>query len=152
LTLNKVKISSSPQDKNHFILEDLNGEIDFGKDIDNIFVIDKKTVVLSQQDGSIKIAANRFSKGHSIYMSGFKFTPENTRLLHRGLFWAAGRENEYGSWTSSNIRTDCAYYPDTKKLVVISSSDKAEKTKVTGEDGKVYEVSLEPHGIKIIDL
>ncbi len=152
LTQSNVKLSNIVSDKRHFILEDLEGEIDFGNDVDNIYALNKNLKVLVQTEGSLKIALHSFGKGHSMYMSGFKFTPENTRLLYRGIFWAAGKQHEYGPWTCSNILTDCAYYPKTKKLVVISSSDNSEKTKVFDAQGKSFEVSLEPHGIKILDM
>ena len=130
----------------------MEGDIDLGKCTDNIFVQSINTEVIYDSEGSIQIAYNQFGKGHSIYLSGFKFTQENTRLLHKGLFFAAGRENEYGPWTCSNVYTDCAYYPNTKKLVVINSSDKTEKTKVYDANGKAYDISLKSHGIEIIDL
>ncbi len=152
LTQSNVKLSNIVSDKRHFILEDMEGEIDFGKDVDNIYALNKNSKVLVQTEGSLKIALHSFGKGHSMYLSGFKFTPENTRLLYRGLFWAAGKQHEYGPWTCSNILTDCAYYPKTKKLVVISSSDNSEKTKVFDAQGKSFEVSLEPHGIQILDM
>jgi len=137
--------------KKHFILEDIEGEIDFGKDIDNVFVTGRDATVLAEKDGFPKIVINNFGKGQSIYLSGFKFSPENTRLLHRCLYFASGRQSEFGPWTCSNIRTDCAFYPDTKKLVIINNSDTAEKTKVFDEDKRSRDVSLEPRGIEIID-
>jgi hypothetical protein len=95
---------------------------------------------------------HNFKKGKAVYLSGYKFAPQNTRLLHRALFWAAGREGDFDPWTCSNIYTDCAYYPKGKKLVIMNSSDKSEKTKVFDSSGKPINVSLEPHGIKITDL
>jgi beta-D-galactosyl-(1->4)-L-rhamnose phosphorylase len=152
LTSNKVKPECNVDEKKHFILEDIEHDIDFGKDIDDVFILDKNTSVLSETKGSPKISVKSFGKGKSIYLSGFKFTPQNTRILHRGLFWAAGRQKDYSLWTCSNLHTDCAFYPNTGKLVIISSSDTTEKTKVYGAAGKVYDISLKPHGIHIIDL
>jgi len=152
LTLNKSKIKFSVPDEKHFIMQDMEGDIDFGKDVDKVFVVDKETKVLAEKEGSVKIALHNFKKGRSIYLSSYKFTPQNTRLLHRALYWAAGQEGDFGPWTCSNIYTDCAYYPKSKKLVVINSSDKSEKTKVFDSSGKSINVSLEPHGIKIMDL
>jgi len=152
LTLNKDKLEYTVPKKKHFILEDMGSDIDLGKCTDNIFVQSINTEVIHDSEGSIQITHNQFGKGHSIYLSGFKFTQENTRLLHRGLFFAAGRQSEYGPWTCTNIYTDCAYYPNTRKLVVINSSDKAEKTKVYDAEGKAYEISMKPHGIEIRDL
>jgi beta-D-galactosyl-(1->4)-L-rhamnose phosphorylase len=151
-TLSKVKPEYHLSDKRHFILEDVKDDIDFGKDIDQVFIIDKDISVLSEKSGSPKITVKSFDNGQSVYMSGFRYTPQNTRLLHRSLFWAAGREKDYRPWTCSNIFTDCAFYQDIRKLVVINSSDNTEKTKVYTSGEKVYDVSLEPHGIKIIDL
>ncbi|MBN1998869.1 1,3-beta-galactosyl-N-acetylhexosamine phosphorylase [candidate division KSB1 bacterium] len=152
LTLNNIKLTGIISGNKHFILKDMEKNIDFGKDIDNIFALDKSTTVLSQTNGSVQIALNRFGKGHTVYLSGFKFTPENTRLLHRSMFWAADRQKNFGPWTCSNVRTDCAFYPGTKQCVVVNSSDKAEKTQVFDENGHSIDVELKPHGIKIIDV
>jgi beta-D-galactosyl-(1->4)-L-rhamnose phosphorylase len=151
-TLSKVKLQNPVSGKEHFILKDVESDIDFGKDVDNIFTLGKDTTVLAEKDGCPKIAVHSFGKGQSVYLSGFKFAPQNTRLLHRSLYWAAGRQNEFGPWTCSNVRTDCAFYPNTKKLVVINSSDKVEKTQVVDSDGKALDVKLEPYGIQIVDL
>ena len=152
LTTNKVKLEFGIDGKNHFILQDNQNEPDFGKDIDNVYVLGKSTQVLSQKEGSVRLALNEFGNGKAVYLSGFKFAPENTRLLHRSLFWAAGKEADFAVWSCSNVFTDCAFYPNIKKLVVISSSDHPETTKVFGANGQVMEVALEPHGIKIIDV
>ncbi len=151
LTMCNVKLPVTASSK-HFILEDISGDIDFGKDIDNIFVLSKETTVLAEKDGSPQITLHSFGKGKAIYLSGFKFSPENSRLLHRSLFTSAGMEPEYKAWTCSNVQTDCAWYPKNKKLVVISSSDYVETTKVFDDKGNTVEVSLEPHGIQIVDL
>jgi beta-D-galactosyl-(1->4)-L-rhamnose phosphorylase len=147
-----VKPECAVSVKKHFIFEDIEEDIDFGKDIDNVFLNDKDTSVLSEKDGNPKITVKYFGKGRSIYLSGFKFTSENSRLLHRSLYWAAGKQEDYGPWTCSNINTDCAFYPDTKKLVVISCSNNAEKTKVIDADGKLHDLSLKPHGIEILNF
>ncbi len=151
LTMSHVKLQASASPE-HFILEDINGEVDFGKDIDNIYILSRDIRVLIENDGSPQITVNSFGKGKAIYLSGFKFSPENSRLLHRSLFTAAGRESEYKTWTCSNVHADCAYYPKNKKLVVISGSDHAETTKVFDNKGNAIEVSLQPHGIQIMDV
>ncbi|MBN1973342.1 MAG: 1,3-beta-galactosyl-N-acetylhexosamine phosphorylase [Sedimentisphaerales bacterium] len=152
MTLNKVKIDVPVFKDEHFILNGIEGDMDFGRDIDKVYALDKNTTILSRNEESVKIAVNNFGKGKSVYLSGFKFTPENTRLLHRSLFWAAGNPGDYGTWTCSNIRTDCAFYPNTKKLVIINNSEKEEKTKIFGAGGKTIETSLEPYAVKILDL
>jgi beta-D-galactosyl-(1->4)-L-rhamnose phosphorylase len=115
--------------------------------------LDGDTQVLAEKDGSPRISARRFGRGRSVYFSGYKFSPQNTRLLHRALYWAAGRESDFGYWTCSNIYTECAYYPKSDRIVVINNSDKKEQTKVFDSDRMpVIDVRLESYGIKIIDL
>jgi beta-D-galactosyl-(1->4)-L-rhamnose phosphorylase len=152
MTLGLSKRKFTQTGPEHFILQDSISDIDFGNDIDKIFVVDKDTKVLAEKDGSPRIAVHNFEKGRSIYLSGYKFTPANTRLLHRALYWAAGRDGDFGPWTCSNIHTDCAYYPKGKKLVVINNSDNSEKTKVFDSNRKTIDVSIEPYGIKIVDV
>ena len=123
-----------------------------GNDIDKVFLMDKDTKVLAEKEGSPKIAVHNFKKGKAVYLSGYKFTPQNTRLLHRALYWVAGRQGDFGPWTCSNIYTDCAYYPKSKKLIIINSSDKHQETKVFDSNGGSISVSMEPHGIEIINV
>lgn len=135
----------------HFITADNTDTIDFGKDIDNIFVLDGNTTVLADKDNSPVVAVKEFGKGRSVYFSGFKFNHENTRMLLRAIFWAANDEKDYNVWSTSNIDTECAYYPASKKLVVINNSAKEQNTFVTKADGSIISVTLAAHDIAVLD-
>lgn len=152
LTICKMKYSFEKEKNTHFILEDMDGDADFDKDIDAIFITGGSPRILQERGGSPRIVVNDFGRGRSVYLSGFKFIPENTRLLHRAIYWSAGCEREFNTWTCSNYYTECAYYPACKKLVIINNSGNTEKTSVTGQGGKRYGFKLKPHGIKIADL
>ena len=144
----KYALSNAP----HFIMADLKAEPDFGNDVRGIYVIDPKVEVLAESNNSPQIAVNQFGKGRSVYLSGHKFTPENTRLIHRAIHWAAKREPEFQKWNCTNIRTECAYFPIKRKLVVINNSDTRQKTGVWNADGKMISTSIQPHGIAILDV
>ena len=152
LTICKAKYSFKKEKNTHFILRDMAGEADFGKDIDNVFVTGASPEVLREKENSPQIAANEFGRGRSVYLSGFKSIPENTRLLHRAIYWCAGCEQEFRVLTCSNYNTECAYYPGCEKLVIINNGENREKTSVTGCAGKRYDFTLEPYGIEIVDL
>ncbi len=134
----------------HYITRDLPAAPDFGKDVDGIFVLRRDTNVLADKDGSPTIATHSFAKGRGVYFSGHRFTPENVRLLHRTLYWASGSEG-FVPWTSSNIYTECAYYPNHRKLVVINNSGVAQETNAFDASQQSIPISLEPHGIQILD-
>ena len=137
----------------HFITADLAGAPDFGKDVDGIYTLGAGTRVLAGHDGSPRIATHAFGRGRSVYLSGFKFTHENTRLLHRALFWAAAQERTFPVWNCSNLRTECAYFPRKGKLVVINNAGTPQKTVVILGNGRSRKrVRLAAHGIKILDL
>jgi beta-D-galactosyl-(1->4)-L-rhamnose phosphorylase len=136
----------------HFITTDLEGAPDFGKDLSDLYVLSAGTRVLAERDGSPRIAVNAFGRGRSVYLSGFKFTAENTRLLHRALFWAAAQEQKLPAWSCSNVHTECAYYPRKRKLVVINNAGTDEATTVTLGDGRARQtVNLAAHGLAILD-
>ena len=147
-----IKYAYEKADSGHFITQDIQGDLDFGKDVDNVFVLGSETQVLADREGSPTIATHNFENGRGVYFSGHKFTPENVRLLHRAIYWAAGHEDDYLAWTCSNVNTECAYYPAHKKLVVINNSGNQEETEVFDANGKGISVSLEPHGIQILDV
>jgi beta-D-galactosyl-(1->4)-L-rhamnose phosphorylase len=137
----------------HFITADVAAAPDFGKDVDGIYVLGADTQVIADKDGSPTITAHAFGKGRGVYFSGFKFTYENTRLLHRALFWAAAGEAAWTAWSSANIRTECAYFPKKRKLVVINNAGEKQQTTITLGDGRTKKkISLDAHGIKILDL
>lgn len=152
LTTNNVKVRIEDQEEGHFILENLDGDLDFGNDMNNVFSLNTKTKVLKAKDGSVQVATNDFFKGKAIYLSGFKHSAENTRLLLRSLFHVSGKQHEFGSYVCSNVLTECNYFPESKKLVVLNCSDNTETTKVLDDKKKIHKVIVEPFGIKIIDL
>ena len=87
-----------------------------------------------------------------MYLSGHKFTPENVRLLHRAIFFAARAEGRFDTWLCSNVRTECAYYPNHRKLAVVNNSDRSQQTRITMDNGETLAADLEPYGSQIIDL
>jgi beta-D-galactosyl-(1->4)-L-rhamnose phosphorylase len=151
-TRNKEKLPYNVSADEHFILKDRQENIDFGKSTDNIFIVDKNATVLAEKNNSLSIVTNFFGRGRSVYFSGFKFAPQNTRLLHRSLHWAAGQEQNFGPWTCSNVNADCAYFPASKKLVVINNNDQSEITHVFDNNGKAIGVNLDAYGVQIIEI
>ncbi|WP_415911016.1 1,3-beta-galactosyl-N-acetylhexosamine phosphorylase [Oleiharenicola sp. Vm1] len=137
----------------HFITADVTAPLDLAKETDGLFVLGGDTQVLAERDGAPRLAVHAFGRGRSIYLSGFKFTFENTRLLHRALFWAASRDAAWGAWQSGNVKTEATYFAKAGKLVVINNAGTDERTTVTLADGRTAKsVSLEAHGIAILDV
>lgn len=137
--------------ESHFITEDLADEINFGNDTDGIFSLGKGTEVLAQKEGSLQIAAKQFEKGRSVYLSGYKFDSQNTRLLHRAICWAANKEKEYSIWSCSNPEMECAYFSESGKLIVINNSGEKQITSIINNSNGKIKVKLLEYQLKIID-
>ncbi|MEZ5275336.1 MAG: 1,3-beta-galactosyl-N-acetylhexosamine phosphorylase [Opitutaceae bacterium] len=138
----------------HFMTTDLatTRDLDFGRDVDRVFALGPETEVLAEMNGSPRLAAHAFGKGRSVYFSGFRFSHENTRLLHRSLYWASGQESRWADWNVSNVRTECAWFPQAGRLVVINNSGTKETTTVMPGGGRrPRTVKLQAHGIAILE-
>lgn len=151
-TCGSPKRTFKPAESGHFLREDAKGDLDFGCDVDNIFLLDRDTQVLAAKDGSPRLAAHPFNAGRSVYLSGFKFSPRNTRLLHRALCWAAGREDSFRRWTCEDVEADCAFYPKSRRLVVVNSGDREYETRVFDDSGNAIPVRLSPYGIAMLKV
>jgi len=140
----------------HFITADLSAAPDFGRDTfvaSDLFVLSGATTVLADRASSPRLAVHPFGKGRSVYLAGFKFTPENTRLLHRALFWTASQEAAWGAWQSTNVMTEATYFAKAGKLVVINNAGTDETTTVTLADRQTAKpVTLPAHGIQILGV
>jgi beta-D-galactosyl-(1->4)-L-rhamnose phosphorylase len=145
-----TKYAFSPPTGAHFVTGDLPGTPDLGKEVDGIYALDGETTVLAERAGSPTIAVRRYGRGRSLYLSGFVYSPANTRLLHRGIAWCAGKEAEFPKWTCEDYRLECAWYPATRSLVVINNCDQPAGTRVFDDEGGALPVSLEAHGIAIL--
>lgn len=153
LTSNRAKYAYEPPAA-HFITADAPADLSSGKEADNVYVLDGDTTVLRDDcKGSVRLAIRTLGKGRSVYFAGHVYDADNARLLARALFWAARREKDFAKWSSANPRTECAYYPKHKTLVVVNNSAEPQKTVVTLGDGKTTKrVALKAHASAILAL
>lgn len=126
----------------HFITEGAANPINFGEGMKNVYALDGAQVV-SAIDGDVQLAANSYGKGRGVYISGLPYSPENSRLLLRAIYWAAGRDEDLNRWFSENSATECNAYPDKGCYCVVNNSDVPQMTVVYDGDGNATEVRLE---------
>lgn len=136
----------------HFITEGMLQNLDMQKTIDKVFVTGNETEVLLDGQGGVNLATHTFGKGRSVYLSSHYYTPEHIRLLYRAIFWSARREEEVCTFTCSNVKTECAYYPNKKKLAVINNSFETQVTTIYLQNGETMEAEVQPCGIKVFEL
>ncbi len=104
---------------------------------DNRFLTDgKASVLMADEENRPQVTMNKFGKGLGIYLSSFEVDLENTRMLYQLIRYAGG-EGLTGLYMTDNLYTECAYYPESKKLVVINNSDVEQTTTVKTESGDI---------------
>jgi beta-D-galactosyl-(1->4)-L-rhamnose phosphorylase len=140
----------------HFITADLTQNPDLGAAsfvLSDLYVLSGATRVLVEHEGFPRLATHAFGRGRSVYFSSFKFTHENTRLLHRAIYWAAAHESGWSVWNSTNVKTEAACFLKAGKLVVINNAGEPQDTVITLGNGKTTKpVHLDAHGIAILDI
>lgn len=138
--------------KEHFITEDVKGEIDYGEGMKNVYALGGAEVLdITFSDrfkrnvnvGEVKLAANEYGKGRGVYMAGLPYSAQNARLLYRAMFWAAHKEKEMYRTFSSNPDTECSYYPETGKYTVINNCTQPRKTVLYDINGTEKEIELQ---------
>ena len=63
-------------------------------------------------------------------------------MLFRAILWASGAEKELDCWTTDNVKTECAYFPASNKLVVINNGSDSETTIVKNSKGESINITL----------
>lgn len=137
-------------DHSHFIMQGME-EVKFNKQA-GVYVTDKETTVLAEEEGTPTFTVHTFGKGKGIYLSSYRFNSINTSLLLRTICYAAGCQEALEYYHSSNIETECAYYEAAKKLVVINNSEYTQMTEVGTKEKGVLSITLEPYEIEVIQL
>ncbi len=94
--------------------------------------------------GEVKVAAKRYGKGRSVYIAGLPYSEENARVLYRAMIWSAGKESELRRAYSTNPKTECNYYPDTKRYAVINNSEEEQSTTFYDLQGSPFTLLLKP--------
>lgn len=128
--------------ESHFITEDINEELDFGENKQNIYSIDEKTQILEFSNNEVHMAANEYGKGRSFYITGLPYTLQNTRLLKRAIHYVSHKEDELKKYYAEDLRVEVAAFSNLKTYAVINNSLDDLKTTVYDKDGNAREVEL----------
>ena len=110
---------------------------------------DPTAKVLVEKDGIPVAVVHDFGKGKGVYLSKFEKNNANNRMLLNLMLYARGMDLDQ-KFLTSHPDAECAYYPASKKLVVINNSDKALTTTVKTNNG-TKEFFLNPFETQIVD-
>ncbi len=129
------------ENRSHFILEDVSGEVDFGEGQKSIYALEG-TQVLVQRDREVQLAANDCGQGRAVYLSGLPYSPENCRLLYRAILWSCHSEKQLCRWFSENYHVEVHAYPESGRFCVVNNTYEPQSTVVYRGDGSCFSVTL----------
>ncbi len=136
-----------------FDVENIDGLIPEGAGVRGkkfVFITDGKCKVLAKDGDLPTISIHDFGKGKGIYLSSFQVTNENTRLLLNLMLYAKGDLGK-ALYLTDTADTECAYYPNAKRLVVMNETDRDTETSIKTSDGDIH-VALKPFETQIHEL
>lgn len=133
--------------RNHFILKDAEGEIDFGEGKKNIYAL-PETEILIQKDQEVQMAVKTFGKGRGVYISGLPYSFKNSRILYRAVLWSASAEEELHCWYSTNYNVEVHAYVKNGKYCVVNNTYEPQDTVVYRGDGSSFQLHMEANEIK----
>ena len=128
------------------------GDIDLGVTSSTVHLNSEGAELLAGTADAVHLSTNTFGRGKAVYFADYLHSAQNMRLLYRAILWASGQENELRKWFSSDIGTDCAYYPEVEELVIMNNTEQARKTTVYDANGKSARLSLKPLEMKWLTL
>lgn len=128
----------------HFITEDRNEAFDFGESMKNVYALGANTEILEFSNGEVHGAAHRYGNGCGVYLAGLPYSFENTRLLLRALYYAAGQTEKLKKWFAENPYCEVHAYPEAGKYAVLNNTSQQQKTSVYDGEGRVTDYTLEP--------
>ncbi len=116
-----------------------------------VHLTDGNARVIRSRDGYPLLTVNSFGRGKGIYLSTFENAPENYRLLLNILLYACNLSDGPG-YVTDNPMVECAYFPASRKLVVINNSEKEESVTIPTDKGPVSIQKLAPLSTEMINL
>ncbi len=149
LTLNYDKYNWEAHPE-HFILEDVKGEVDFGEGKKNIYALESAEILV-QREKEVQLAVNAYGEGRSVYISGLPYSFENSRLLYRAILWAAHSEGELHKWFSSNYNVEVHAFVENGKYCVVNNTYEPQDTTVYTGDGS-FTLHLDANEIRWYNL
>ncbi len=125
--------------KEHFITADVTDEIDYAGGDDHVYALDGTQILdcVPAQMGNchVKLAANEYFGGRTVYLAGLNYNAQNTRLLYRAMLWCARKENLLLKAFSTNVNVECNYYPAQGKYALVNNTAEEQKTVFYDIDG-----------------
>ena len=138
--------------KEHFILEDIPGDIDFGEGKSRIYAQGAHYQILNMDGKYSRLVVNEYGKGRSVYFAGLPYSPQNCRLLLRAIYFAAHHEDELKKYYVTNVDTELAVFEQTGNIAVINNSKEPQATDLYVQGTLFAQLALAPMELRWLQM
>ena len=133
--------------RDHFILADCPGEVDFGEGKKNIYALEDAHILV-QRDKEVQMAVHSYGRGRAVYLSGLPYSFPNSRILYRAILWSSHAEELLYKWFSTNQSVEVHAYVKNGKYCVVNNTYEPQSTTVYRGDGSSFPLELEANEIR----
>lgn len=137
--------------REHFILEDCHGEVDFGEGKKSMYALEGARVLI-QREKEVQMAVNEYGDGRCVYISGLPYSFINSRILYRAILWSSHSEGRLRQWFSSNCNVDVHAYVKNGKYCVVNNTYEPQETIVYKGDEESFRLALAANEIKWYEI
>ena len=83
-----------------------------------------------------------------MYIAGLPYSTQNTRILLRALYHAAGKEEAFKKWYADNLYCEVHAYPQSKQYAILNNTNEIQESGVYDGEGTLKHVTLQPGEIR----
>lgn len=138
--------------REHFILEDIPAEIDFGEGKSRIYAQGEHYQILNMDGKYSRLVVNEYGKGRSVYFAGLPYSPQNCRILLRAIYFAAHREEDLKKYYVTNVDTELAVFEQTGNIAVINNSKAPQATDLYVQGTLFAHLDLAPMELRWLQM
>ncbi|MFR6489147.1 MAG: lacto-N-biose phosphorylase central domain-containing protein, partial [Clostridium sp.] len=128
--------------------EDVVEPLDFGEGMKNIYALHEDTEIIAYNNGEVNLAAHAYGNGRCVYIAGLPYSTQNTRILLRALYHAAGKEEAFKKWYADNLYCEVHAYPQSKQYAILNNTNEIQESGVYDGEGTLKHVTLQPGEIR----
>lgn len=92
----------------------------------HLFLTDEYAEIQKVPDGKTICVVHDFKKGKGIYLSSYEYSPQNAEFLFRLICLGCGQPEVI----NGDHNTECAWFPKTKKLIIVNNTEEKQKAEV----------------------
>ncbi|MCI8472146.1 MAG: 1,3-beta-galactosyl-N-acetylhexosamine phosphorylase [Clostridiales bacterium] len=138
--------------ESHFITKDVMEPLNFGECKNNVYAVAEDCEILEHSNGEVHLSAHVYGAGKGVYIAGLPYSSQNTRLLLRCLYYAAGMEDQMHNYYAENPCCEVHGYRSCGQYALVNNSMESCITRFWDGVGAEHTAQLAPGEIRWMEM